>query len=110
MTISQATTYCEREVPNYCIQTTCPQFCNALRSKRQRDLCNAGCNKDNRCQNRPIRLSNADSTNEALDAQNRDMLIACIAEKRDPSGNQTGRRTTPWKDIRTPSFTRAVRP
>lgn len=110
MTISQSTTFCEREVPNYCVQTTCPLFCNALRTKRQRDLCNSGCTKTNRCQNRPIALSNADRTNEALDAQNREQLTACIAEKRDPTGNTTGRRMTPWKDIRTPSFTKATRP
>lgn len=110
LTISQATTYCEREVPNYCAQTTCPIFCNSLRTKRQRDLCNSGCTKTDRCQNRPIGLTNADRTNVALDGQNREQLIACIAEKRDPSGNTTGRRMTPWKEIRTPSFTKATRP
>lgn len=110
MTISQATAFCETAVPNYCIQTTCPLFCNTLRTKRQRDLCNSGCTKSNRCQNRPIGLTNADSTNVALDAQNREQLIACIAEKRDPSGNTTGRRMTPWQDIRTAGYTKATRP
>ncbi|XP_037048365.1 uncharacterized protein LOC119082816 [Bradysia coprophila] len=110
LTISQATEFCEREVPNYCVQTTCPIFCNALRTKTQRTKCNSGCTTTNRCKNNPIRLSNADQTNEALDAQNREQLIACIAEKRDPNAKQTGRRTTPWKDIRTPSFLRATRP
>lgn len=110
MTISQATTFCETEVPNYCIQTTCPIFCNSLRTKRQRDLCNSGCTKTDRCANRPIGLTNADRTNVALDGQNRDQLTACIAEKRDPSGNKTGRRMTPWKEIRTTSFTHVTRP
>ncbi|KAJ6645251.1 hypothetical protein Bhyg_00455 [Pseudolycoriella hygida] len=110
MTIAESTAFCEREVPNYCIQTTCPLFCNSLRTKRQRDLCNSGCTKTNRCQNRPIGLTEADRTNVALDAQNREQLLACIAEKRDPSGNTTGRRTTPWKEIRTPAFLKATRP
>lgn len=110
MTITQATTFCEREVPNYCIQTTCPQFCNAIRSKRLRESCNAGCTRTNRCQNRPIGLTNADATNVALDGQNREQLVACIAEKRDPSGSTTGRNMTPWKDIRTASFNKAIRP
>lgn len=54
-------------------------------------------------------LTNADSTNVALDAQNREQLIACIAEKRDPNGSKTGRRMTPWQDIRVASFTKATR-
>lgn len=59
---------------------------------------------------RPIGLTNADATNAALDGLNREQLMACIAEKRDPSGNTTGRRMTTWQAIRTPSYTKAVRP
>jgi len=109
MTIGEATTYCEREVPNYCISTTCPQYCNSLRSQASKTRCNNECSKENRCKLKPT--VGADSnTNAALDAQSRDQLWACIAEQRDPNNTKTGRRTTPWRQLRTPSFTRAVRP
>jgi hypothetical protein len=115
-TIREAVTYCEREVPNYCISTTCPQYCAALRSSaRRKSECRARCTGADRCNVKAVvgstfenRGNNGD--NEALDAQNRDQHWACIAERRDPAASKTGRRTTPWRELRTPSFQRAVRP
>ncbi|XP_021944517.1 uncharacterized protein LOC110842946 [Folsomia candida] len=108
MTIGDATEFCERAVPAHCVSTTCPLFCNTLRSRRQRTLCNSGCTPSGRCLLRPVAAGD-DPTNRILDAQNRDQLFACIAEKRDPAGSTTGRRMTTWEKLRSPSFKKATR-
>lgn len=76
MTIGDATEFCERAVPAHCVSTTCPLFCNTLRSRRQRTLCNSGCTPSGRCLLRPVAAGD-DPTNRILDAQNRDQLFAC---------------------------------
>ncbi|ODM97784.1 hypothetical protein Ocin01_08888 [Orchesella cincta] len=109
MTIAQATTFCEQAVPAHCIATTCPQYCNSMRTNKQKTRCNGECTTAKRCKLLPA-AGNDDPRNQALDAQNRDQLWACIAEKRDPDNKKTGRRETPWQQLQTPSFVRAIRP
>jgi len=109
LTIGQATTFCESAVPNHCIATTCPQYCDSMRSSRSKTRCRQECTTEKRCKLRAA-AGNDDPRNQALDAQNRDQLWACIAEKRDPNNNKTGRRETPWQQLQTPSFVRAIRP
>ena len=108
-TIREATQFCEGAVPRFCVSTTCPQFCNALRSSTRKRTCNAECTADKRCKVKPV-VGTDSNDNMALDAQNRDQLWACIAEKRDPAARKTGRRETPWQQLQTPSFKKAIRP
>jgi hypothetical protein len=109
LSIQDSTKFCEAAVPEYCIKTTCPQFCSTFRTQMSRTRCSNECAKDKRCKLKPD-VGQDDPKNQILDAQNRDQLWACIAEKRDPKATTTGRRTTPWQDLKTPSFEKAIRP
>jgi len=108
LSIKEANKFCEAEVPRHCISTTCPLWCSSLRSPSLKNTCSSECNADKRCKLRPF-VGNDDPLNMVLDAQNRDQLVACIAEKRDPTGATTGRRETPWKELETRDFKKAVR-
>ena len=114
--IKQASQDCEKEVIELCTSQngTCHQFCEGIHQHKKGqqkiaaiEKCKKECTPDNRCQIKP--LAGADiAGNKELDAQNREQLIACIAEKRDPSGSSSGRRMTPWKEIQTPSYAKAI--
>jgi len=111
-TVDEAVKTCEREVPQYCVTKTCPDFCNALRSSKSRkDACKAGCTKTNRCTMR-VNAASRTRDNEALDAQNAEQLVRCIAQTRDPNFRKTGvsREDVPWRDFQTPSYKKAIRP
>jgi hypothetical protein len=105
MSVQQATATCERLVPEFCMSTSCPMFCSTFYSQKDQERCLSECTLDNRCQLKPLG-GHDDPKNAALDAQNRDQLMACIAEKRDPEGKRSGRRMTPWQKIATPSWAR----
>lgn len=106
--IKKATAQCEREVPQHCMQVTCPLFCEAsLKNRRNKEplitKCKEECTLQKRCLLKPV-AGNDDPQNRELDAQNRDQLFACVAEVRDPEGKKSGRRMTPWRDLTTPSW------
>jgi hypothetical protein len=82
-------------------------FCSTLHSAKQKTSCNADCTKTKKCLLKPA-VGNDDPKNMILDAQNRDQLWACIAETRDPQGTTTGRRMTPWKELETTEYKKAV--
>lgn len=107
MTIKEATATCERDVPENCVTTTCPAYCDTLRSTAQKEKCKSDCTKDKRCKLKPL-AGNDDPMNAALDADNRDKLIGCIAQMRDPEGKKTGRREGNWQDLTTPSMEKAL--
>jgi len=95
ISIEEATRFCEAAVPQYCIKTSCLQYCSTFRTKNSHNRCAGESAADKRCKLKPAGGTD-DPKNKALDAQNRDQLWACIAEKRDPKATTTGRRTTPW--------------
>ncbi|MGN6670847.1 MAG: hypothetical protein ACTHJ4_04840 [Candidatus Nucleicultricaceae bacterium] len=107
MTIKESTKFCESEVPKYCMSTTCALYCDTLRSAASKTSCKAECTADKRCKLKPL-AGNDDPKNAALDADNREKLIACIAEKRDPSGTKSGRRMMQWEYIMTPSLAKII--
>lgn len=107
LSIGEATSFCEKEVPIHCVATTCPLFCSTIRTAKQKASCAAECTKDKRCKIRPA-VGSDDPKNMILDAQNRNQLWACIAEMRDPAGTSTGRQMTPWKELETTEFKKAT--
>lgn len=102
-TIKMATASCEKEVPQNCIEKTCPAYCERYGSSKAKNDCKTGCTAGNRCKLKPL-AGKDDPKNQALDADNRDKLFACIAEKRDPEGTKSGRRMEPWQTLMTPSM------
>ncbi|KAB2833259.1 MAG: hypothetical protein F9K49_06835 [Caedimonadaceae bacterium] len=107
MTIKESTAFCEKNVPEYCISTTCNLYCDTLRTEASKANCKSECTADKRCKLKPL-AGNDDPKNAALDADNREKLIACIAEKRDPAGTKSGRRMTQWEHIMTPSLAKII--
>jgi hypothetical protein len=107
--IAAATKKCEADVTNLCVSTNCTIFCEAAykRSPKLLDQCKTECTPAKRCKLKPL-AGMDDSGNRELDAQNREQLIACIAQERDPSGTQSGRRMQDWKTIETPSWTKLM--
>lgn len=107
-TIAAATKACEAAVPAFCMETTCSQFCEKVNQNMRRDKdkkiadCKAKCTANDMCKLKPI--AGASGAETELDKQNRDQLIACIAQERDPSGEKSGRRMEDWKTIQTPSW------
>src|SRR5665811_1384329 len=79
LSIGESTTFCEAAVPAYCVSTTCPQFCDTIKSPTAKRTCKTECTLDKRCKLKPAGGQD-DPKNAALDAQNRDQLWACIAE------------------------------
>jgi hypothetical protein len=107
--IALATKKCEADVTKLCVTTNCNAFCNAAykNSKKLLDKCQAECTPDKRCKLKPL-AGMDDAANRELDAQNREQLIACIAQVRDPEGTQSGRRMQDWTTIETPSWTKLM--
>ncbi len=113
LTIREATRKCEQDVTQHCKTVTCSQFCEAAFANRRANKealitkCKGECTPQNRCKLKPLG-GNDDPQNRELDAQNRDQLIACIAQMRDPTGEKTGRRMEDWKDLKTPSWRKLI--
>lgn len=107
LSIKEATAFCEANVPLHCIAVTCPQYCDTLRSENAKSDCKLSCTQDKRCKLKPL-AGQDDPKNAALDADNRDKLIACIAEKRDPEGKKSGRRMEAWQNLMTPSLAKVL--
>jgi hypothetical protein len=107
LSIKDATAFCEKNVPQNCMDNTCPAYCNTMRGAAQIVKCKAECTLANRCKLKPL-ASMDDPKNLTLDADNRDKLMACIAEKRDPAGTKSGRRMDPWEKLMTPSMKKAL--
>ena len=109
MNIGQATKHCEAAVAKHCQTMTCPKFCEKQFERRRTNKekliadCKADCQKPERCSIKPLG-GNDDPKFAALDAQNREQGIACIAEMRDPEGITSGRRMQDWQEIQTPSW------
>lgn len=94
---------CEKDVVEYCQTITCPIYCKLNFNGKSKDLCLEKCGTEELCHLNGIALDSETS----LDKQNREQLFACIAEKRDPTGTRSGRRTDiTWQEIRTPSFSK----
>lgn len=113
MTVREATRYCEEAIPKHCQNVTCAQFCvKAFERRRNKEQliasCKAECKPENRCKLKPLG-GRDDPGNRELDAQNRDQLMACIAQSRDPTGEKSGRRMQDWKEIQTPSWQKLMR-
>lgn len=95
MSIKDSTRYCEKAVVDFCKEKDCPTYCQAQKNPED---CLSKC--ATHCALKPM----GKKGDTSLDAQNRDHLFACIAEKRDPEGKKSGRRMQPWQDMDTPSF------
>jgi len=110
--ITEAVRTCERDVPAYCASNTCPQFCGTFVGTANKKRCSADCVATKRCAVKANVASQNIPGNEALDAQNREQLIRCIAQTRDPNFTKTGmtREDTPWRLVQTPSFKKAIQP
>lgn len=107
LTIKEATAFCEKAVPQNCMSNTCPAYCDTMRGAAQKEKCKAECTLENRCKLKPL-ANMDDPKNLTLDADNRDKLMACIAEKRDPEGTKSGRRMEPWEKLMTPSMKKVL--
>lgn len=108
LSIKDAAKKCEADVPNYCATKSCPQFCekqyqNVRTGKDQKIAdCKAQCKPDALCKLKP--MAGAAGPETDLDKQNREQLIACIAQMRDPAGEKSGRRMEDWTTIQTPAW------
>jgi hypothetical protein len=106
--IAEATKTCEADVSNFCATTSCVQYCEKINENMRKDKdkkiadCKAKCTATDMCKLKPI--AGASGAETELDKQNRDQLIACIAQLRDPTGKISGRRMEDWKKIQTPSW------
>ena len=109
LSVREATKQCEQNIQQHCQNSTCAKFCEESLKNRRRNKdaliaqCKKECTPENRCKIKPLG-GNDDFRNRELDAQNREQLIACIAQRRDPTGEKSGRRMEDWKTIETHSW------
>ena len=78
LSIKEATAFCEKAVPQNCMNNSCPAYCNTMRGAAEIEKCKAECTRDNRCKLKPL-ANMDDPKNLTHDADNRDKLMACIA-------------------------------
>jgi hypothetical protein len=101
------TKQCETDVSAFCAlpaKGTCSRYCVAANKKTPaQDSCKTHCTAAAYCNKKGHA-----GTPDALAKQNKEQVIACIAQLRDPSGEKSGRRMEDWKVIQTPSFTKVV--
>lgn len=107
ISIASATKSCEIQVQDHCLSTSCPTYCSRERTPEKREQCKKECTTEKRCKLRSLASMN-DKMNQILDAQNREQLMQCIAQLRDPEGKKSGRRMIDWKDVKTPSFAKML--
>lgn len=106
MSVKEATRYCEKAVTEFCVSKNCAAFCDASypqQDKHQQLLsCKSDCTAGKLCHLKPLATSAKQSPLESL---TREELFQCIAEKRDPTGQLSGRRMVDWKAVQPPSWT-----
>lgn len=100
MSIKESTNYCEKAVVDFCKEKDCPTYCQTQTNPKD---CLSQC--ATHCALKPM----GKQGDTPLEAQTREHLFACIAEKRDPEGKKSGRRMKPWQEIDTPSFVTKVK-
>ncbi len=107
--IGKTTKHCEIVVSKFCASSkgTCSRYCvTANKGKAEKQAsCKTHCKVDAYCS---TTKPSKEKTIEPLVKQNKEQVIACIAQLRDPSGENSGRRMEDWKVIQTPSFTKIV--
>ncbi len=143
MTVKEATAFCEPVIINHCKQVTAPKYCEIKRMERcdvdalcvldlnsarlaakKRNSDNEQPTTEDEDLNEEDRAANNNAhreedallkrnTDHALDAQNSAQLMACVAAKRDPFNQKTGRsmmgcsghdKLIPWCKIAAPSW------
>ena len=109
LSVKEATRYCEKAVTELCVSKNCAAFCDASYAQQDKRQALLSCKSDGTssklCHLKPLATSAKQSPLEAL---TREELIQCIAEKRDPTGQLSGRRMVEWKSIQTPSWTKLM--
>jgi hypothetical protein len=112
---ARKTSHCEAEITEYCVEESCPDFCEATVAEGEGHeaaaaACKKNCTAEAWCKGVPLKGHGAPGREE-LDDENREELFACIAEENDPDGSQTGRdTTTPWKKATTNTWDKKVAP
>lgn len=105
--IKAMTKQCEKDVSEFCASEngTCNRYCEAAHKGKAKKItsCKEDCTADKYC-----KKAGYAKTPNALAKQNKEQVVACIAQLRDPDGSQSGRRMEDWKVIQTPSFTKIV--
>jgi hypothetical protein len=108
------TSHCEQEVTHHCVETTCPEFCDAVSEDGPSHAaaaaeCKKSCTPEAWCKEVPLK-GHGTPGHEELDDENRHELMACIAEEYDPDGAKTGRDTTvKWKESTAATYVKKVK-
>lgn len=112
----KAVIFCEPRVQAECQTETCPLYCQALyatdsNADMKIQQCISSC-PDN-CSIRKQQIMGQgtynQNTSDILQEQIGDMKAQCIAQARDPQGNQTGRRKIDWFNVLSPRFYKLLR-